>query len=323
MPSPSGAMPPSPGARAGAVANPAPVCAVVLVCWNNRQYLEPCLASLYASGMRHAFEVVVVDNGSTDGSQAMLRERFPGAVLIQNAGNVGLGRASNQGIEATTAPFVLLLNNDTLVGGPAIDALIDVMAATPDAGAVGGTLLNGDGTFQSAHGRFPTLVEELLIATRVGEWLRPGYPCHRAGDTIAPVDWLSSACLLLRRSALDQVGLLDEGYFIYGDETDLQYRLAQRDWKVYHVPASTTIHFGGRSLDRWRRRRMVYRGKMLFFRKNYGPVRAYALRAMLGGLTAVKLAAWSLAWPVPRARARAARELQSNLDVLRLCARLE
>jgi GT2 family glycosyltransferase len=323
MPSPVSESLPSAGAPAGSAAAVSPVCAVVLVCWNNRDYLRPCLASLYASGMRHACEVVVVDNGSTDGSQAMLGDRFPDVAIIQNDRNVGLGRASNQGIMATSAPYVLLLNNDTLVEGAAIDALIDVMAATPDAGAVGGTLLNGDGTFQSAHGSFPTLVEELLIATRIGEWLRPGYPCHRAGDAIAPVDWLSSACLLLRRSALGEVGLLDEEYFIYGDETDLQYRLVQHGWKVYHVPASTTVHFGGRSLDRWRRRRMVYRGKMLFFKKNYGPVRHYALRAMLGGLTAAKLAVWSLAWPVPSVRERAARELRSNLDVLRLCTRLE
>ncbi len=128
----------------------------------------------------------------------------------------------------------------------------------------------------------PTLAEEFLIATRLGEMLWEGYPSHRTGEAARKVDWLSSACLLLRRTALTQVGLLDEQYFIYGDETDLQYRLIKGGWSVYYLPHATTIHFGGRSMDRWRRRRMVYRGKMLFFKKNYDPLRHYALRAMLG-----------------------------------------
>ena len=308
--------PHAPGANARAD------CAVVLVCWNNRSYLEPCLESLFQSGMRHSLEVVVVDNGSTDGSQAMLRGRFPQVQLIENRHNVGLGRASNQGIDATRAPWVLLLNNDTLVNGASIDRLIDWMAATPDAGAAGGTLLNGDGSFQAAYGNFPTLAEEFLIATRLGECLWEGYPSHRTCEAVRRVDWLGSACLLLSRAALAQVGLLDEHYFIYGDETDLQYRLAGGGWSAYYVPEATTVHFGGRSMDRWRRRRMVYRGKMLFFKKHYGPMRQYALRAMLAALSVAKVGVWALAWPVPAWTDRARRELASNADVLRLCVKL-
>jgi N-acetylglucosaminyl-diphospho-decaprenol L-rhamnosyltransferase len=298
-------------------------CAVVLVCWNNKAYLEPCLRSLFDARMRHACEVVVVDNGSTDGSQAMLRESFPSVHLVQNEGNVGLGKASNQGIECTTAPFVLLLNNDTIVDGPSLDALIDFMEATPDAGAVGGTLLNPDGSFQAGWNHFPSLTEEFLIASRLGEFIRQGYPTVPGGQTPRAVDWITSACLLVRRAALAEVGLLDESYFIYGDETDLQCRLARAGWKVYHVPAATTVHFGGRSMDRWRRRKMVYRGKMLFYRKQYGAARTAVLRAVLGLLTLGKLVVWSLAWPVPSSRERAAREMASNVDVLRLCLRLE
>lgn len=300
-----------------------PACAIVLVCWNNRAYLEPCLDSLYGAGLAHAFEVVVVDNGSTDGSQQMLAERFPGVQVVQNTSNVGLGRASNQGIEATTAPYILLLNNDTIVNRESIDALVDFMIATPDAGAVGGKLLNEDGSVQAEYSNFSTLHEEFLIATRIGELLWPGYPSHHPSDEIRTVDWLSSACLLVRRAALDTVGLLDESYFIYGDEADLQYRLIAAGWKVYYLPRATTLHFGGRSMDRWKRRKMVYRGKMLFYRKNYGAVREYLLRGLLGALTAGKLGAWLAAWPVPSLKARAVRELRSNVDVLRLCARLE
>ena len=300
-----------------------PVCSIVLVGWNNKAYLEPCLDSLYRADMHNSFDVVVVDNGSTDGSQEMLRARFPEVRIIQNQSNVGLARACNQGIEATNAPFILLLNNDTIVNREALDGMIDYMADRPDAGAVGGKLLNEDGSVQAEYSNFSSLSEEFLIATRIGELLWPGYPSHHPSRQVTTVGWLSSACLLLRRTALDNIGLLDESYFIYGDEADLQYRLVRNGWKVYYLPDATTLHFGGRSMDRWKRRRMVYRGKMLFYRKNYGALQEYLLRTMFGLLTMAKLGAWSLAWPVPRMQDRAVRELRSNLDVLRLCLKLE
>ena len=136
--------------------------------------------------------VVVVDNGSTDGSQAMLRAEFPGVRLVQNDRNVGLARACNQGIARTQAPYVLLLNNDTLVNGRSLDRLIDFMARTPDAGAAGVTLLNEDGSFQAAWSGFSSLGQEFLIATRLGELLWPGYPSHHRSTAARRVDWLSS-----------------------------------------------------------------------------------------------------------------------------------
>jgi GT2 family glycosyltransferase len=300
-----------------------PVCAVVLVCWNNKKYLEPCLRSLLETGMSHQVEVVVVDNGSTDGSQEMLAEKFPQVKIVQNDHNVGLGKASNQGIECTTAPYILLLNNDTIVNGRSMDALIDFMVNTPDAGAAGGTLLNADGSFQAAFNDFPSIVEEFLIATRLGDLVRNEYPSRSGGGEVKAVDWIGSACLLVRRAALDHVGLLDETYFIYGDETDLQYRLVRAGWRVYYVPGVTTIHFGGRSMDRWRRRKMVYRGKMLFYKKNYGVAYELLLRATLAGLTVAKVVAWCVAWILPSMQSRAKQELRSNADVLQLCVRLE
>ena len=117
---------------------PVPDLSIVLVCLNNRRYLEPCLQSLYAGGLQSRFDVTVVDNGSTDGSQAMLAAQFPAVQLLQNAGNVGLGRASNQGIEATRGRYILLLNDDTLVNGPSLDAMVRFLDTHPDAAAAGG-----------------------------------------------------------------------------------------------------------------------------------------------------------------------------------------
>jgi N-acetylglucosaminyl-diphospho-decaprenol L-rhamnosyltransferase len=299
-----------------------PDMSIILVCWNNKGFLKPCLDSLYESEIRTRFDIVVVDNGSTDNSQEMLREKFPEVAIIQNEHNSGLSKASNQGIEATNGRYVLLLNNDTIVNGPSLDAMVEFLDHHPDVGAVGGRLLNPDGSVQACYNHFPSLWEEFLISTRIGEMLRKGYPSITDEEEIKSVGWLSSACLLLRRSAIEQVGLLDEEYFIYGDEVDLQARLKQQGWKIYFLPHVSTIHYGGGSMNRWGRRKMVYRGQMLFFKKNYGPVRTIALRVMLGVLSLGKMIIWGISYPIPRMRKRARNELISNLDVFNLCLRL-
>lgn len=296
---------------------------VVIVTRSNRKYLEPCLASLIGPPFRHTYDVVIVDNGSTDGTQDWLKATYPVVALIDNGANVGLSRACNQGIAASTGRYVLLLNDDTLVTAEALDGMVDFLDRTPEAGAVGGRLMNEDGTVQACYNSFSTLREEALIATRLGEALWPGYPSVMDATEVARVDWICSACIMLRRAALDQVGLLDEEYFIYGDEVDLQFRLQKAGWGVYFLPGADTLHYGGRSLDRWRRRRMVYRGKMLFYRKHYGPLRTVALRLLFASLSVAKLAWWGMQSMLPWRRERAAREITSNLEVVRLCARLQ
>ncbi len=295
---------------------------VVIVTMNNKKYLQTCLSSLYSGELQTAFEVIIVDNGSADGTQIMLREMFPEVQLLQHKVNVGLSRASNCGITASRGRYVMLLNDDTVVDGSSIESMIDFLATHPDAAAVGGRLLNPDGSLQAGYNYFPSLTEEFLIATRIGNMLQTGYPLREGNGEVRPVDWLGSACLLLRREALSEVGLLNEEYFIYGDEVDLQYRLRHAGWRVYYLPFSSTIHFGGRSMDRWRRRKMVYRGKMLFYRNNYGRLRSTLLRLMISGLKASTLRAWIGAFTIPKWRDRARRELRSNLDVLRLCRKL-
>ena len=299
-----------------------PALSIVLVCWNNKAYMDPCLKSLYDSGMKNTFDVIVVDNGSTDGSQQMLAEKYSKVKVIQNAENVGLGKASNQGIEATNGTYILLLNNDTIVNGSSFDAMVDFLDQNPKVGAVGGKLLNSDGTIQACYNCFSTLKDEFFVATRLGELIRPGYPAIMNAEEITSVDWLGSACLMLRRSALDEVGLLDEEYFIYGDEADLQYRLKKAGWHIYYLPQATTIHFGGRSMDRWKRRKMVYRGKMIFYEKNYGPLQTLLLRIMLGILSMIKLVVWGIAYIFPSKKEQANKELRSNLEVVQLCVSL-
>jgi hypothetical protein len=188
---------------------------------------------------------------------------------------------------------------------------------------VGGRLLNPDGSFQASDSKFPSLKEEFLIATRLGASIWPTYPDRGFSTEIKTVEWIGSACLLVRRAALAKVGLLDEEYFIYGDEADLQYRLRKAGWLVYYLPNVSTVHNGGRSMDRWRRRKMVYRGKMLFFKKNYGAARTWTLRIMLAGLSLGKMIVWGIFFLLPSRRDLARKELSSNTDVLKLCWELK
>jgi GT2 family glycosyltransferase len=296
---------------------------IAMVCWNDKAYMEPCLSSLFKSKIDYSFDVVVVDNGSKDGSQEMIQEKFPQVKIIQNSQNLGLAKACNQGIEATKGRYILLFNNDTIVNGDAFNSMVHFMEKTPEAGAVGGKLLNEDGSFQSGYGGFSSLWEEFLVALKIGEILWDGYPLHGDSEKVEQVGWMSSACLLLRREALDQVGLLDEEYFIYGDETDLQYRMKNAGWKTFYLPDATTIHFGGRSMDHWSRRKMIYRGKMLFFKKNYGVVKTTILRSLLGVVSLLKLVISVVMLLIPNRRERTQQVLKSNLDVFKLCLKLE
>lgn len=296
-----------------------PELSIVMVGWNTRAFLEPCLESIYLAGLQTSFEVIVVDNASIDGSQDLVRRRFPQVRLLENRVNTGFAEASNQGAREARGDFVLLLNSDTLVNAPSLDALVEFMRQTPDAGAAGGKLLNPDGSFQGAYAEFSCLAQELLIALRVGAILWPGYPSHKSAEAVTPVDWLSAACLMVRRRVFTELGYLDNEYFMYGEEVDLEFRMKRAGWKVYYLPHVYTVHYGGGSQDRWRRRKMVYRGKILFYRKHYGRVREFFLRALFGAISLVKLLLWATVCVVPRGMRRAGKEMQSNGEVLQLC----
>lgn len=297
---------------------------IALVNWNNWDYLEACLKSLEAAHLGFSYEVVVADNGSTDGSQQRLAEHFPYVKVIQNQGNVGVARGNNQCIQNSSGRYIYILNNDTVVNRESIEAMLRFMDEHPEAGAAGGNLLNPDGSFQSSFFKFPSLLEESLIVSHIGVRINPYYPSHQGVfPKICEVDWISSASIVVRRSAMEQIGLIDEKYFIYSDETDWQYRLWQAGWKVYYLPDVTTIHFGGGSFKPGGRRyTMVYRGRMLFARKHYGALYSL-LQALLFALAALARAiVWMVLTLSPRRRQVAWSQVKSNLETIKLCFEL-
>jgi N-acetylglucosaminyl-diphospho-decaprenol L-rhamnosyltransferase len=267
---------------------------IIVLNWNTRQMLADCLSSVEAAAANLAYEVIVVDNGSTDGSQAALRQRFPGVCLIQNDENVGFARANNQGMSASQGRYMLLFNSDAVATPDAVQSLLSLARAEPRAGIVGAQLLNPDGSFQASHTSFPTLWQEFLMLTGLGRLLHgQWYPSHgpeedRGSQT---VDCVEGACMLVRREAFEDVGGLDEGYFMYAEEVDWCYAMREEGWQVWYQPAAKVIHLGGGSSQNRRPQREadLYRSRVQFFRKHYGDRAAWLLKTQIYVLTAIKL----------------------------------
>lgn len=266
---------------------------IVIVNWNTCDMLAKCLDSIFQTVRAFAYEIIVVDNSSTDGSVEMVRTQFPSVRLIENQQNVGFTQANNQALAASCGRYVLLLNSDTEVQPGALDAMVRFVDAHPAAGAAGAHLLNSDGSFQASHTDFPTLWRESLILSSLGRaLLRPSYPSYGPEVEKGPqhVDYTEGACLLVRRQAVEQVGGLDEGFFMYAEEVDWCYRMKQAGWEVWYLPQVRIIHHGGGS-SRQRKNRMeaeLYRSRIRFFRKHHGGGQAMCLKVLIYAFTFVK-----------------------------------
>ena len=312
---------------------------IIIVNWNTRDLLACSLQSVYETAGGLEFEVFVVDNASTDGGAQMVRERFPQVHLIENRENVGFARANNQAIRQSQgcpacpeqgrrepsrrSRYVVLLNSDTEVYPGALETMVQFMERHPQAGGCGPRLLNADGTLQpSCH---PMLTPErefwrLMFFDRL--WRRAIYVQERWDwEAPRPVEVIKGACFLLRRAALDQVGLLDEGYFMYTEEMDLCYRLLQARWQLWWVPQAVVKHYGEASSRQVAEAMYVqlYRSKVQFYRKFGGPRRADRFKRLIRLAYEPRLAVAALGAffsPALAARAGTYRRLLAELPLM-------
>src|SRR5262249_7752686 len=293
---------------------------VVIVSFNTCQLLRGCLESL--RGCALPLRIVVVENGSKDDSAAMVRACFPEAELIALEQNSGFAAGTNVGLQrlgvgcwelgvGVSAPIpnpqlptpdkVLLLNPDTVVHPGAIEALAAFLDAHPRVGAVGPRLLNSDGSVQPAAFRFPTLAMTLLDLFPPGEalpgrlygsWWHGRYPCEQRAEEPFPIDHPLGACILARRAVVEQVGMLDQRFFMYAEEVDWCYRIREAGWSIWQEPRARVTHMGGAATSQFRSRMLIalYESRLHFFRKHYSRsfirwhtwiVRAGMLRAVL------------------------------------------
>jgi GT2 family glycosyltransferase len=229
---------------------------------------------------RLKMEIIVVDNGSQDGSEGEIEKAFPSIHLIANKKNLGFSKAVNQGLQKASGRYVLLLNPDTQLKHGAIERLVSFMGAHSDVGVAGAQLLNLDGSKQNSIANFPSLGTELLNKSLLRWLFAKKFPGKEA-DYSEPVevDSVIGACMAVRREAIEQVGLLDEDCFLFLEETDWCYRMKRAGWKIYHVPQAEVYHFQGKSAETEKKRAKVeyYRSRYHFFKKNRGNLQWFIL----------------------------------------------
>ena len=227
---------------------------IVIVNWNAGDYLRKCLESIYVNSEALALEILVVDNGSSDGSVEMLRERFPNVALIENKDNPGFGAANNQALKGCASDFVLILNPDTEVSAGALAAMVNFLRQNAKVGAVGAKLLNANKTIQLTCARnFPTILSEFFWLTTlvrrfpenriIGGYLMSYWDHNDKRE----VDCLSGACIMARLEVLRKLDYFDEDYFIYGEDVDLCYRIKKAGWQIWYLPEAEITHYGGGS----------------------------------------------------------------------------
>ncbi len=234
----------APSATGRALAATVPL-SVVIVTYNVRDLVVDCLHSLGGE----AAEVFVVDNASEDGTVEAVRATWPGVTVIANAVNRGFAAANNQALRLARGRHVCLLNPDTVVRSGALARLQEALEQNPRLGIVGPRLLNPDGSPQSAGLSFPTFGDLVRGAVPWTRRTRAPRGAGRSGGDPLPYDWVIGACMVLRREVLEEVGLLDEEYFMYGEEKDLCCRAKQAGWQTACVPGAEVMHYGGHSAD--------------------------------------------------------------------------
>ena len=242
-----------------------------------------CLDSIYKTVTDIDWEIYVVDNNSTDGSQAEVKKRFPEVKLIENETNTGFAHANNQALSIMHGRFAVLLNSDAVLKENSVKRLLAFMATTPSAGIAGVQLLNDDGSRQNSIDNFPSTETEIFNKSILRLFFPGKYPSKNMSykDPIE-VDSVIGACMIVRKEAMDDVGVLDEDYFIFLEETDWCFRMNKKGWKVYHVPDAEVFHLSGHSKKRtpWRSQIEYYISLYKFFRKNRAPLSYLTLRIL-------------------------------------------
>jgi GT2 family glycosyltransferase len=226
---------------------------IVILCWNDRKVIADCLRSIFDGTHSTEFEVIISDNGSTDGSIEYIREKYPQVRLIENGRNLRFAKANNIGIRASRGEYILILNPDTIIHDGTLDNVVKFTEEHPEAGAVGCRVLNADGSHQETARPLPSLRSAWIAALYLkplgylSEWFHPGIYMGWKGETERSVGWLSGCFILFRGDVLKRVGGFDEQFFYYCEDKDLCCRVREAGYSVIYTPEATITHLGGTS----------------------------------------------------------------------------
>ncbi len=259
---------------------------IIIVNWNVRDLLDKCLASLQRADV--AADVILVDSASSDGSVALVREKYPTVRLLPQTENIGFTRGNNLGLAQARGDYILLLNPDTEVSPAALSQLLAFMRARPAVGIVGPHTLNSDGSHQSTRRRFPNLLTGIFESTWLAAWAPPAIERHyRMLDTadaaIMEADWVQGSALLLRRAVYADIGGLDEGFVMYSEELDFCRRAKSAGWQVWYHGGAFITHHGGKSSEQAATAKQIHfhSSKLRYFRKHHGYGPYLILRVVL------------------------------------------
>lgn len=246
---------------------------IIIVNWNTRDLLINCIESIYKTIKNLSLEIWIVDNGSRDESVNAIRRKFPDVNIIENKENLGFAKANNQALRQMHGRYAVLLNTDTILTDGAIETIVHFMDKNADTGICGGQLLNADGTKQNSIANIPTLATELLNKSLLRRLFPEKYP-GKERDLKSPVEVESviGACMVVRKKAIDDAGLMDESYFFFLEETDWCLRMRKKGWKIFHHPEAKIYHLQGKTAKRENVKARIeyWRSRYIFFEKNYG-----------------------------------------------------
>jgi GT2 family glycosyltransferase len=301
---------------------------IIVVNWNVKELLDACLQSLLKAGHstpRLAIEIIVVDSASSDGSSQMVHDRFPQVRLIASQENLGYAKGNNVGAEAAQGRYLFLLNPDTVVQPDALGRMVDYMDAHPEVGVLGPQLLWPDGSIQSSRRRFPTLGSLFWESTLLEQWfpenryVRRYHLADQSVDQAQKVDWVVGAAILIRHEAWQQVGPIDQDFFMYFEETDWCQRSAEAGWETHYLPTAQVIHYEGKSSEQVVAARTLrfQRSKLRYTRKYFGPGWTLLLKLFLWLTFAFQWAEESLKWLLGHRRALRRERMIAYAQVLR------
>jgi GT2 family glycosyltransferase len=261
---------------------------IVIICWNDLKVIRNCLDSIFSDTHHLDYEVIVSDNGSTDGSTEFIRSHFPAVRVVENNANLGFAKGNNAGIKVAEGDYVLILNPDTIVHNYCLDRLVAFADRHPEAGAFGCRVLNPDGTYQVSARLFPTVRRYWMSALylRRLSWISrffefeeyPGWE----GETERVIDWQSGCCVMFRASLLNRLGGFDEQFFYHFEEVDLCRRVWNAGCSIVFTPDATITHLGGQSVGRFPVRFQIekHRSRYRYFYKHFGPDAARTCRRL-------------------------------------------
>src|SRR3989344_164823 len=275
---------------------------VIIVNWNTKKLLEDCLRSIFKFTKDVGFEIIIVDNGSEDGSQAMVEKKFPQVKLIPNEDNLGFAKANNQGIKIAKVEYVLLLNSDTYLIENSFKKLVEKVDKFDDFGALGPLLLNEDRSIQQSVGYFPDLPQIFWWMTFIddlsgGTMLKPYHVDHDSFyKSEHEVDWVTGAAFFIPTKVIYKVGLLDEKIFMYGEDFEWCFRIKKSGFKVYFSPVAKIVHIGGGSVNKVRTNAFVgeFRGLVYFYKKYKSHASLQILLFLLKMGTLLRIAAFAI-----------------------------